>query len=161
MAKDISINLSRRSLKKAFPNALAILRVDLSNDTMHLVEDFSKKDTSMRSKKNSSRSNASSKDAPKQDPAVEQIWDFMGQGKIDISYACIGYTMDGKPVLDYDNFISLLVNLGFSIGPVLDFIDDFNRHSQGQDTAPVIMISSNSSRIMADIEDIVDDGQSK
>ena len=83
------------------------------------------------------------------------MWKYMSMGKIDISYACVGYSYDGRPILDYNAFIDLLINYGFKIEDVLVFIDDFASCTENDDKAPIIMTSVNMSRIMTEIKKIV------
>ena len=83
------------------------------------------------------------------------IWKNLGLGKIDISYACVGYTLDGRPVLSQDYFIDLLVNYGFNMSAIMLFIDDFAKHAKKDDISPIVMYSMNTARIMTEIKPIV------
>ena len=87
--------------------------------------------------------------------AIDDIWKHMGLGHIDISYAFIGYSMDGRPILNHDEFVNLLINYGFKVQDVLSFIDDFAAHSTHDYKSPIVMFSSNTSAIMTNIEPIV------
>ena len=87
--------------------------------------------------------------------AIDDIWKHMGLGHIDISYACVGYSMDGRPILNHDEFVNLLINYGFKIQDVLPFIDDFAEHSTKDDKSPIVMFTANTSAIMTNIEPII------
>lgn len=143
MAKDFPLN------EYDFPNALAKLHVSTKDESVKLVEVFShnkEDDMAKKAKKDSSSSEASS---------VESIWKNIGIGKIDISYACVGYTMDGRPVLDHSQFVDLLINYGYLVTDALKFIDEFSSYSSKEKTSPIIMININVSRICTEIEPIV------
>lgn len=84
---------------------------------------------------------------------VAEIWKKMESGAIDISYACVGYTTDGKPVLSHEDLVNLLINYGFVINDVLEFLDEFAEEATTSDgQSPVVMYSVNTTKIMTDIE---------
>ena len=85
--------------------------------------------------------------------AVDDIWKHLGLGHIDLSYACVGYSMDGRPILNHDELVSLLVNYGFSIQDVLAFIEDFATNAT-EDMSPIVMYTANTSAIMTEIKPI-------
>ena len=79
--------------------------------------------------------------AIKHNAEVEKIWKCFAMGKIDVSYARVGFTYNGRAVLDYSAFIDLLLNYGFKIEDVLTFIDEFADISENEDNTnlPVLM----------------------
>ena len=97
-------------------------------------------------------SNTASKDENK---AIDSIWKHLGLGHIDISYACVGYSLDGRPILNYDDFMNLLVNYGFNMKDVVAFIDDFAKHAVEDIKSPIVMFTANTSAIMTNIKPIV------
>ena len=84
--------------------------------------------------------------------AIDDIWRHMGLGHIDISYACVGYSMDGRPILNHDDFANLLASYGFDISAVVQFIDDFAASSTTDSKSPIVMFTTNTSAIMTDIK---------
>ena len=129
-----------------YPNALAKLKVslkDIRNKHDGLTDNGESEMAAKKSGKNAS-SNAE----------VDLIWKNLGLGKIDISYACIGYTLDGRPVLSHDEFVNLLVNYGFNIQAIILFIDDFAKHAEKDDTSPIVMYSVNTASIMTEIKPV-------
>lgn len=131
----------------AYPNALAKLKVslkDMSIENIGLTDNGENEMAARKSSKNAS-SNAE----------VDLIWKNLGLGKIDISYACVGYTLNGRPVLSQDELINLLVNYGFNIQAIMLFIDDFAKNAEKDDTSPIVMYSVNTARIMTEIKPIV------
>ena len=131
----------------AYPNALAKLKVsmkDISIENIGLTDNGENEMAARKSSKNAS-SNAE----------VDLIWKNLGLGKIDISYACVGYTLNGRPVLSQDELINLLVNYGFNIQAIMLFIDDFAKNAEKDDTSPIVMYSVNTARIMTEIKPIV------
>ena len=87
--------------------------------------------------------------------AIDEIWKHLGLGHIDISYACAGYSMDGRPILNHNELVDLLINYGFKIQDILPFIEDFASHSMNDNKSPIVMYSANTSAIMTSIEPIV------
>lgn len=106
------------------------------------------------------KSNSSKKDKKlsKEDiQAIDSIWKHLGDGSIDLSYATVGYGFNGRPILDHDIFVNLLINYGFTIGTVLEFIDDFNEVSLEDDSFPMVMINSHMQRIYQEIDPFDDE----
>lgn len=127
-----------------FPNALAKLRVSVKDRSIENAE-----------LPNSIKAPQMQKSKPLEDqkklPEVDEIWRNLGLGKIDISYACCGYTLDGRPILNQDDFINLLINYGFTMQAIMPFIEDFAEQSMQLDTAPIVMYSANTAKILSDI----------
>ena len=132
-----------------YPNAIAALKVSMEDMNIVVASDNQMKESRhvMAKKRNGKKSEDGIKD-----PEVEAIWKNLGLGKIDISYACIGYTHDGRMVLLQDELISLLINYGFTIQPIMMFIDDFAENTREDDSAPIIMYSANTAQIMTEVE---------
>ena len=127
-----------------FPNALAKLRVSVKDRSIENIE-----------LPNSTKAPQMQERKPLEDrkklPEVDEIWRNLGLGKIDISYACCGYTLDGRPILNQDDFINLLINYGFTMQAIMPFIEDFAEQSMQLDTAPIVMYSVNTAKILSDI----------
>lgn len=85
---------------------------------------------------------------------AESIWHHLGAGDIDLRYATVGYAFDGRPIIDHDIFVSLLINYGFTIAGILEFIDDFNRVSAEDDTLPLVMVSAYATSIYRDVRSL-------
>lgn len=150
---DKTINISE------YPNALAHLRAYPQSKTIEVLGTFrSNEDMAARKKSNKGKNEDVIKPSH-QSSTLETMWKFMGMGKIDISYACVGYTFDGRPVLNYAEFTDLLINYGFDINDVLAFIDDFVECAKSDEKGPIVMTTVNSSRIMTEIEPLVDRGK--
>lgn len=99
-------------------------------------------------------------DSRSSNPMVAAMWKKMASGAIDISYACVGYTTDGKPVLSHEDLVSLLINYGFTINDVLEFLDEFAEEAAALDgQSPVVMYSVNTTKIASDIEPFSDVGR--
>lgn len=91
------------------------------------------------------------------DPAtrmeVDRIWDKFSEGKIDASYAIVGETMIGQFIVDYDLLVETLVSYGFTITPVLEFIDEYNdRLKSGEIDGPLVMITAYKRRIHENVK---------
>lgn len=127
-----------------FPNALAKLRVSVKDRSIENV-DLS------NSIKTPQMQESKPLEGQKKLPEVDEIWRNLGLGKIDISYACCGYTLDGRPILNQDDFINLLINYGFTMQAIMPFIEDFAEQSMQLDTAPIVMYSANTAKILSDI----------
>ena len=138
----------------AHPNELARFHVtirDMDIQNISCTEEGVQENMARNRKSNRS----SNKESQKKDPDIDLIWKNLGLGKIDMSYACIGYTDDGRPVLSRDDMTNLLMAYGFNIGPILDFIDDFAKCSYNDPKAPIVIYPRNMANIMRDIEPIV------
>lgn len=89
------------------------------------------------------------------DKTIELMWSLMNSSKIDISLACVGYSLDGRAVLDYKNFMDLLVSYGFSSKDAIVFIDDFSKSTINDSMAPIVMTDVNTARILTTVEHII------
>lgn len=87
---------------------------------------------------------------------VEDIWTNIDKGMVDVGYAIIGYTCTGRPILEHDVLVTLLISYGYKIGHVLAFIDDFNNMSQEDDSFPIIMMNANVHNIYESVEPLSD-----
>ena len=148
----------------SWQNELGRVHVSLKNQTIVPVEttyigDAMAKDNFKKSNKKSKNSNksinADDVHSNIDKKAIDDIWKHLGLGHIDISYACVGYSMDGRPILNHDELVNLLINYGFNVKDVLPFIDDFASHSNSDSKSPIVMFTANTSAIMTNIEPIV------
>ena len=147
-----------------YPNALAHLRIDMQHKTVQVLGLANQKEDTMAKKSRKSKkdnipedSNAQSaatQDAEQVNPNVTSIWKYLGIGKIDLTYACAGYTLSGRMVIDHSSLVDLLINYGFKINDILAFIDEFASYEHEDDSMPIVMMNANMSRIMEDIEPI-------
>jgi hypothetical protein len=141
-----------------YPNELAHIKVDMQNRIVeHVSENTIKEENEAMARKRSKKSSNKSKNEPKKSSKeVNFMWKCMSLGKIDISYACVGYSFStGQPILDYSAFVDLLVNYGFAIQDVMSFIDEFAECSKEDNNAPIVMTNLNIARIMTEVEPIV------
>ena len=94
---------------------------------------------------------------------LELIWKNLNIGKIDITYACIGYSLDGRPVLNQHEFVSLLIEYGFSMKGIYAFFADYAEVSKKMvnANAPIFMSTVNNTRIMTEIKPIVNKRRKK
>ena len=162
----------RLHMKNYFPNELGRVRVSVKDmsvipievesigDIMTEENDSCSKKSNRKSSKQSKRQSIQESASHSNDPsdarhAIDDIWKHMGLGHTDISYACVGYSMDGRPILNYDEFINLLVNYGFNVDVVIKFIDDFVKNGVKDSKSPIVMFTTNTSAIMTDIQPIV------
>lgn len=111
----------------------------------------SKKSKSKDKKKTSENKKMRSKEEVE---AIDHIWKHLSDGDIDLKYATVGYGFNGRPILDHDIFVNLLINYGFTIGPILDFIDDFNEVSMEDEDFPLVMVNSHMSTIYREVENL-------
>jgi hypothetical protein len=149
-----------------YPNELGRVRISLKNMAICPVEMTYVGDAMAKNKKTGKNNgkNFSKKDSIDEEAsvvsqnadkkAIDDIWKHLGLGHIDISYACIGYSLDGRPILNHDDFVNLLVNYGFSINDIVPFIEDFASHSLKDNKSPIVMFTANASAIMTNIEPI-------
>lgn len=143
----------------ACPNEIAVLEVSMRDRTVTRVPSskgsldlagnassgsVEEGDETTMSREGKSSSKKSSK-------GVDAIWKSLGLGKIDLSYAFAGYALDGRPIINYSEFIDLLLNYGFKIQDVLDFIEDFGECAKIDPKAPIVMTTMNVTRIMAEV----------
>lgn len=144
------------------PNELG--RVHVSFKTMSItplevqeesIGDAMAKNSSKRQNKKSKDINETNTSQNINKKAIDAIWKHLGLGHIDISYACIGYSTSGRPILNHDELVSLLVNYGFNINDIVPFVDDFAAQSEKDSKSPIVMFSANTSAIMTNIEPIV------
>lgn len=140
-----------------FHDMLAKIHVSNSSKSIQSISlsDAAKEDddNSVKSKKTSAKSKTSRKSTAIEKD-IDRIWKAMDAGKIDISYACVGYSLDGRAVLDNSAFIDLLINYGFKIEAVMQFIDEFASIAKDDEFGPIVMINQNLSKIMTDIKEI-------
>ena len=155
MTKSTSISMVH------YPNEIGRVHVSLKSMSIVPLEtketyigDVMAREGKKKSKKSKIDENAAVAQNVDRD-AIDAIWKHLGLGHIDISYACVGYSMDGRPILNHDEFVNLLINYGFKVQDILPFIDDFSEHSSDDKKSPIIMYTANTTAIMTNIEPIV------
>lgn len=147
---------------KSCPNALAIQQIDMSThriDGVFKVKDMKRKnnkedDSSAKKKgrKSKKQLEETTNEDNKDSLVVNMIWKYLSLGKIDLSYASIGQTVDGRAILDYDILINMLMTYGLYIDDALAFIDDFVEQSKDADESPIIMMNRYTTTIAQEIE---------
>ena len=83
---------------------------------------------------------------------IEDIWKRISSGDVNLYYATVGYGFNGRPVLDHDILVNLLINYGYKINDVMAFIDDFNDVSSEDDAFPMLMMNSHVHEIYEDVK---------
>lgn len=138
-----------------FPEALAKIHIsNMSKSIQNVSLDDNVENDTLKEATSSSRKRKTSRKKTSTEKDVDKIWKAMNAGQIDISYACVGYALDGRAVLDNSAFIDLLINYGFKIVPVMQFIDEFASIAKDDDAGPIVMINQNLSKIMTDIKEL-------
>lgn len=149
------INTALQSIKNKYPNAMAILKVSLPNMSIENVYNFTEITGIDDAMKNEKKENPINDTTTNNE--VDIIWKNLNNGKIDITYACVGYSMDGRPVLNQDEFTHLLIQYGFSMPGIFAFYDDFmevNSKVPNSD-APIFMHTVNNARIISEVKPIM------
>lgn len=137
-----------KSILEEFPNAMAQLRVYPKKHEIKLVNVFTRKPGALLEAAAGKKKPAKSKKL--ETSSVDSIWKNIGNGKIDISYACIGYSLDGRPVLNHNNLLDMLVKYGYKYEDAVGFINDYTSMDQPA-PAPIIMADANTTKIAIDI----------
>lgn len=83
---------------------------------------------------------------------IEDIWNRISSSEVNLYYATVGYGFNGRPILDHDILVNLLINYGYKINDVMAFIDDFNDVSLEDDTFPMLMMNSHVHEIYEDVK---------
>lgn len=91
--------------------------------------------------------------------AAESIWQHLGAGDIDLHYATIGHSFSGRAIIDHDILVSLLINYGFAVEAIFEFINDFNRVSAEDATLPLVIVSAYATAICQDIRSLAAQAQ--
>ena len=142
---------------RVYPNALAQLQVSVKDYSIKSIGTLIDETDNMAAKNKDNEQNKESNHRKNHSNAeIDLIWKHLGLGNIDISYACCGYTLDGRPVLNQDELTNLLINYGFAMPSILEFIDDFAQQSMTSVNSPIIMYSANTAKIMTEIEPILE-----
>lgn len=142
---------------RVYPNALAHLQVSVKDYSIKSIRTTIDKADNMAAKNKDGGQNKESNHRKNHNNVeIDLIWKHLGLGNIDISYACCGYTLDGRPVLNQDELTNLLINYGFTMPSILEFIDDFAQQSITSANSPIIMYSANTAKIMTEIEPILE-----
>lgn len=104
-----------------------------------------------KSKFSSSKTSKKKMRSREEAEAIDHIWECLSNGDIDLKYATVGYGFNSRSILDHDIFVNLLINYGFTIGIILDFIDDFNEVSLENDDFPMVMVNSHMTTIYNEV----------
>ena len=86
--------------------------------------------------------------------AVAKIWELVNSAKIDINYACVGYTASGQVVLDYRHLIDLIVASGFSSIDAIVFIDELAFSTKKTKNSPIVMTDIHTAKILTEINKV-------
>ena len=156
MKKDTNKTSFDISLHK-IPNEIGRVHICINNQQVipvksEYVGEAMAKESEINNKRKHKKQSLDSANVDKK--AIVPIWKHMGLGHIDISYACIGYSLEGRPILNHDEFVNLLINYGFNIKDIIPFIDDFAKHSLEDPKSPIVMFTANTSAIMTNIKPI-------
>lgn len=155
----MKVSVSKKSITKLeVPRVIALSGPSPFSEAASSISDndgeessSSKKSKSKDEKKISENKKMRSKEEVE---AIDHIWEHLSDGDIDLKYATVGYGFNGRPILDHDIFVNLLINYGFTIGPILDFIDDFNEVSMEDEDFPLVMVNSHMSTIYREVENL-------
>lgn len=145
---------------------VAVGKVSIAKKSLHSIEipaeklsaissSSSKPSASTALSKKKSKTPSSGSEEEKME-VVEDIWANIDKGMVDVGYAIIGYTCTGRPILEHDVLVTLLISYGYKIDHVLAFIDDFNAMSQEDDSFPIIMMNANVHNIYESVEPLSD-----
>ena len=87
---------------------------------------------------------------------VDDIFERIRKGEIDHDYCQIGfqYGKQWVPIYDYDVLVDLLINYGYKIKYILEFIDVLAEMKFEDGTEPIIFKDKFRGRIYDEIEDI-------
>lgn len=153
ISKDHADDAASLSLRgRYYPNELG--RVHMSINKMQVIPiEAEYVGDAMARERRSKKDNSVQQNVDQK--AIDDIWKHLGLGHIDISYACVGYSMDGRPILNHDEFVNLLINYGFKVTDVVPFIEEFAKHGEKDNKSPIVMFTANTSAIMTSIEPIV------
>lgn len=143
-----------RVIAYANPSRFSTIESSIQDDGQEKEEDKNFVEKSISGKKKTRREKVKSAEKKRSKEvvqAIDSIWNYLGHGDIDLRYATVGYGFNGRPILDHDIFVNLLINYGFTIGQVLEFIDDFNEVSLEDDEFPMVMINSHMEQIYREV----------
>ena len=154
---------SLKDMMKAYPNAMAIQQVDMKTHSMNNIAIVKNIKQEMELNKMAGKKQRRGKKNIENDQSatVIDMWKNVGTQRIDLNYAAIGRSLDGRLIIDYDIFINLLMTYGYMIDDIMEFIDDFAEKSSNVPNSPIVMISTHTARIMAEVPNIVNQGKQK
>ena len=156
----MKVSVSRKSITKlevprvialSDPSPFSVAASSISDNDGEESSSSKKSKSKDEKKKTSENKKLRSKEEAE---AIDHIWEHLSDGDIDLKYATVGYGFNGRPILDHDIFVNLLINYGFTIGPILDFIDDFNEVSMEDEDFPLVMVNSHMSTIYREVENL-------
>lgn len=152
------IDTEYASILSKYPNAVAHIEVSIPYKSIQRIDDgeldmADSLDNGIEEEINKLSGKVSSqKKKKKGNGMVDTIWKMTALGKIDMSYACVGYSLDGRPILDYNLFVDLLIRYGFAYDDVLEFIDSFAESAKNSSNSPILMTNAAATKILTEIE---------
>ena len=86
---------------------------------------------------------------------VLQIWNDINDGKVNLAYAIAGYTYgDRLPIFNSQDLTMLLIQYGYDLQTIKEFIQDFvDVHDKNPNT-PIVMVSANLANIYTTVKPI-------
>ena len=142
---------------------IAVGKISIAKKSLHSIEipaeklsAFSSSNSKLGASPAPSKKSKASSGSSEEMEVVEDIWSNIDKGTVDVGYAIIGYTCTGRPILEHDVLVTLLISYGYKIDHVLAFIDDFNSMSQEDDSFPIIMMNANVHNIYESVEPLPD-----
>ena len=86
---------------------------------------------------------------------VLQIWNDINDGKVNLTYAIAGYTYgDRLPIFNSQDLTMLLIQYGYDLQAIKEFIQDFvDVHDKNPNT-PIVMVSANLANIYLSVKPI-------
>lgn len=137
---------------------IAKMRISLEKKRITSVEVSARSSSSLNSAKDArsktSRIVLKRKNDKDTIEVVEDIWKRISSQDINLYYAVVGYGPNGRPVIDHDILVNLLINYGYHIDHILPFIDDFNAVSEEDDSFPMIMLNSYTYEIYENVKSL-------
>lgn len=109
----------------------------------------------VKEKKVSTTNHVQSKNKSNKLDKVLQIWNDINDGKVNLTYAIAGYTYgDRLPIFNSQDLTMLLIQYGYDLQSIKEFIQDFvDVHDKNPNT-PIVMVSANLANIYLSVKPI-------
>ena len=109
----------------------------------------------VKEKKVSTTNHVQSKNKSNKLDKVLQIWNDINDGKVNLTYAIAGYTYgDRLPIFNSQDLTMLLIQYGYDLQAIKEFIQDFvDVHDKNPNT-PIVMVSANLANIYLSVKPI-------
>lgn len=109
----------------------------------------------VKEKKVSTTNHVQSKNKSNKLDKVLQIWNDINDGKVNLTYAIAGYTYgDRLPIFNSQDLTMLLIQYGYDLQTIKEFIQDFvDVHDKNPNT-PIVMVSANLANIYLSVKPI-------